>query len=500
MIKVDTKKKIFIIQQRGWAINIGKSLAYKFKNLGYKIGTVTFKKTTHKLIQKRSEQYEFIINHDAILENPHKYLDNTDITLGEICDELGVESIWPLVQSLRNHVKSYKKKYYYGFSQNVKDEEIIIYIKAIHKLIRKIIDEFNPSIIISPNFVGYFHISLNLYCQKKNIPMIGITDTKVEGLLTFTNNYLETTGEFVNILKNLNFKNGSLDKAETFINKEREKLNRTFAYGFARPKSLISNLKELIKRVTIGLIKRNYNYTLGPTTDNAGVFYAFRDFYFKYYNSYKNKRIKYYDIEKIDKIIFCPLKFQPEASIDVIAWAFNNQIETIRQIAMRLPDDYTLVVKDHPAMNSFRSPSYLKKIYNTANVKLISPNTKIDVIFERSDIIIGTSCTMFFEAAIYGKKVIQLNDSAFTKYLPNVEIVENLNTLTTKIKNLLETKLDISSHNYHSVLVQYIAAAYSIGFNENYIGVWERNEKSNEEKIFEIFKEELDRLTNNTND
>ncbi len=500
MTKIDRKKRIFIIQQRGWAINIGKSLAGNFKNLGYQIGTVTFKKTTHKLITESSNKYEFIINHDTILENPQKYLNNTDITLAEICNELGIESIWPLVQSLRNHVKSYKQKYYYGFSQNVKDEDIIIYIKAIHKLVRKIIDEFNPSIVISPNFVGYFHISLNLYCQKQHIPMIGITDTKVDGLLTFTNNYLETTGEFVNILNNLRFKEGSLDKAEKFIKKEREKLNRTFAYGFARPKSLISNFKELIRGVMVGLIKRNYNPTLGPTTDNAGVFYPFRDFYFKYYNSYKNKRIQYYDIEKIDKIIFCPLKFQPEASIDVIAWAFNNQIETIRQIAMRLPDDYTLVVKDHPSMLSFRSPSYLKKIYNTANVKLISPNTKIDLIFERSDIIIGTSCTMFFEAAIYGKKVIQLNDSGFTKYLPNVQIVQNLDILTNKINNLLETKLDPKSQNYHSSLLNYIAAAYSIGFNENYIGVWERNEKPNERKIFEIFKKEVDRVKKNTND
>ncbi len=411
----------------------------------------------------------------------------------EVCDDLGVDSIWPLVQSLRNHVKSYKKKYFYGYTQNISDEKIVLYIKAVHKLTRYLVDNFKPKIVISPNFVGYFHISLNIYCKKNKITMLGITDTKVEGLLTFTDHYLEKTGEFVNIIKSENFSDEAIEKAEKYITNERKKLNRTFAFGFARPKTLYSNVKELIKKIIISLIKRNYNPTLGPTTDNAGIFYSLRDFYYKYYNSYKNKKIKYYDIKKINKIIFYPLKFQPEASIDVLAWEFNNQIETIRQIAMRLPDDYTLVVKDHPSMLSFRSPSYLEKILKTANVKLISSDTPIDYIFERSDIIIGSTCTMFFEAAIFGKNVIQLGDSGFTKYLPNITIIKNLDDLSQLIKRLVNNKIDYNNENYHKLLKNYISAAYTIGFNENYVGIWERNEAPDNNKIFKIFKNELER-------
>jgi len=54
------------------------------------------------------------------------------------------------------------------------------------------------------------------------------------------------------------------------------------------------------------------------------------------------------------------LQFQPEASIDVMAPFFSNQIETARQIAMSMPDDYVLVTKEHPAMVELRPPSYLE--------------------------------------------------------------------------------------------------------------------------------------------
>ena len=59
-----------------------------------------------------------------------------------------------------------------------------------------------------------------------------------------------------------------------------------------------------------------------------------------------------------------PLQFQPEESIDVQAPRFNNMIELARQVAMSLPGDMTLIVKDHPGMFGFRNPKYLNKIKN----------------------------------------------------------------------------------------------------------------------------------------
>ena len=64
-------------------------------------------------------------------------------------------------------------------------------------------------------------------------------------------------------------------------------------------------------------------------------------------------------IEKIIMLI-CLYNFNSEASIDIQSFKFSNQIETARQIAMRLPNKMCLYVKDHPLMFGFRKNLILK--------------------------------------------------------------------------------------------------------------------------------------------
>ena len=180
-------KKILIFQQRGWSISIGHFLAKKLQAEGCKLAALTFKKTAHEFLLNQPEvKYDLIINDDEIMENPKAYLRkdsayaNRDYSLKEICRELGVDSIWPIISTLRNHVKSYKDKYYYSFRQNVPDEEIIDYVKAVYKYIKIFFNEFNPDIIITPNFAALPHIMFNLYAKRKGVKMIGITDCKIK--------------------------------------------------------------------------------------------------------------------------------------------------------------------------------------------------------------------------------------------------------------------------------------------------------------------------------
>src|SRR3989344_3597300 len=96
-----------------------------------------------------------------------------------------------------------------------------------------------------------------------------------------------------------------------------------------------------------------------------------RDHYAKKWYRYCADRFPYHALDSIKKYVYFPLQFQPEEAIDVTAPFFNNQIETARLVAQSLPDDFTLVVKDHPDMAELRSPSYLQKIARTPNVKLV---------------------------------------------------------------------------------------------------------------------------------
>lgn len=148
-------KKILIFQQRRWGENIGHFLAKKLQDEGAILAALTIRKKTYEFVMKQKEvQYEEVIDSDFIKVNPKKFLAGDIITLEEVCRELGIYTIWPLVQSARNHVRSYQDKFYYGFKQNFSDDEIIDYVKAIYKNIKKVFHTFKPDLIITPNFVA----------------------------------------------------------------------------------------------------------------------------------------------------------------------------------------------------------------------------------------------------------------------------------------------------------------------------------------------------------
>ena len=175
-------KRIFIFQQRGWAITVGQFLAKHLQEEGAILGALTIKPTTHEFITNQKEvRYEMIVSNDEIKSNPKKYLNGDTYPLSEICEALGVDSIWPIVGSARNHVHSYKDKYYYGFKQNVSDEEIVDYVMATYKSIRRVFNDFKPDVILSPTYGSIPHLMFNLMGKKTGIPMLVLTDAKVRG-------------------------------------------------------------------------------------------------------------------------------------------------------------------------------------------------------------------------------------------------------------------------------------------------------------------------------
>lgn len=497
-------KKILILQQRGWGINIGHYLASQLQNEGCRLASWTFKKTTHEFITKNdSVKYDLILNNDQIMEKPESFLNNDDYSLEEICNSLKISTIWPYVYSLRNHVKSYPYKYYYGFRQNISDENIILYIKAIYKCILIFFNEFKPDLIISPNFVALPHIMMNLYARVHGIRMMGMTDCKVRGINIVTTSFQDNEGPFFDRFRELSEKNldsPNRDKAKCYMQQFRKEFIQPDYTDSNRNKNkinLLSKIKHEIRpfyHSAKWILNKNANRLSGFTTtiDYKSPKYILRDHYCTRRYCKFMDHFQYYPFKKLQRYAYFPLQFQPEASIDVAAPYYNNQIEAARLVAMSLPDDYTLVVKEHPAMVGFRPPSYIKKIALTPNVKLIDYRIPSDKVIQNSDIIISPNSTSLMEAAFYWKPAIQLGNLGTTLLLPNVFKHTDFTTLSFKIKQLLS--IEMKNHQYEKELENYITAAYDAGFNEDYINIWEKGRKENLEKLWLFFKSNINKL------
>ncbi len=498
-------KKILIFQQRGWAISIGHFLAKKLQDEGSKLAALTLKKTTHEfIIDQLDVKYSQIINVDDVLEYPEKYLGDEKITFTDICRELNIDSLWPLIYSDRLLVRSYGEKYYYSYQQNVTDEFIALYIKAYYKVIRDLIKTFEPNLIIMAGFIYEGHVLLGLLGDKYNIPTVSIADAKVPGYDMFVQDYMVHVGPLISRANELN--SGLVDSAN-------RKKARQFIIDFEKkfqvpiPIETPVSKENILKKIrhelrplrliyewyTKNSARANYIKTIGPSIDYRPPKIILRDhFCRKKYLRFANN-FPYYPFDNVGKFVFFPLQVTPEMSADLICPIFNNQIEIARQLAMSLPDDYTLVVKEHPAMVGLRTPTYLEKVARTANVKLIDYRISSEKVLKRADLLIANYSTTLFEAALCRKPSIMLGDSGIFKLLPNVIKHSDMGTMTLAIKNALS--LDTSSLEYERRLENYIAAVYDIGFDFKYQKAWERGGEDLEQ-FWRLYRKEIERVLN----
>jgi len=495
-------KKILIFAQRGWGVRIGHFLARKIVAEGGRAAALTLKRSTHKfLLNQKDVNYDLLVNNDAIMDDPLKFLVDDDYSLAKICRDLNIDSVWPLVYTQRQLVRSYKDKFYYGYKQNVPDEIIVAYIKAIYKNIKNIFASFAPDLIIAPNFGDLLHIMFCLYAKKRGVKMMTVTECKVKGVCIFSYNYNDDEGPFFNRVDELNrgeVKSDNRARAKEYLAAFRKKfIAPDQAFPTRQATNFFKKIKAELKpyyQIYQWLAHRQINHLplLGITTDYRPPRIILRDHYArKRYERYM-RRLNYYSLENLSKIVYFPLQFQPEVTIDVLAPFFSNQIEVARQIAMSLPDDYTLVVKEHPEMVGLRPPSYIEKIMRTPNIKMIDYRVKSEEILKRADLLVSINGTSLAEAAFYGKKGIQLGNLGITKKLPNVTTHTHLPSLAEKIKQVLSSEVDPAYYEWK--MENYVAAAYDTGFEFNYWGVWDRSDKIDMTPLWQAFRQEIIRV------
>jgi hypothetical protein len=117
------------------------------------------------------------------------------------------------------------------------------------------------------------------------------------------------------------------------------------------------------------------------------------------------------------KFIFYPLQYTPESSINVPAPYFIDQMRIIDAIRMEMPNNYQLVVKEHPACIYVRDSSFTKALLKKAGVVVANYELNTQEIILRAGLTISVTGTAAFEAFLYGKASIVMAPTFFSKLL-----------------------------------------------------------------------------------
>jgi hypothetical protein len=155
-----------------------------------------------------------------------------------------------------------------------------------------------------------------------------------------------------------------------------------------------------------------------------------------------------------DKFFLYPLHFHPEASTSVYAKNFDDELATIRNIAMNLPLGYQLYVKEHTAALGIRPLAFYKMLKNIPNIKVVSHDVNTKELIKKSMGVITLTSTVGYEAVLLGKPVI-LFGRVFYESAPNVYRVFTWNELFSICKELLSNQSSPSIEARTNFLASY---------------------------------------------
>jgi hypothetical protein len=146
-------------------------------------------------------------------------------------------------------------------------------------------------------------------------------------------------------------------------------------------------------------------------------------------NVYRKLKVKlvaryYLEADPQDRFFLYPLHFHPEASTSILAGAYLNEYEVIRNIAFNLPQGTMLYVKDHLSAFAFPALEFYKKLASLPNVKILTPFAPTKKLIKSAEAIITLTSTVGYEALLLDKKVY-LFGSVFYEFHPDVIRIEN---------------------------------------------------------------------------
>ena len=501
-------KKILFILQRNHGFKEFPTVERLYK-AGAKLSTFVFKETCEKMVSTQNKvKFESILKHSYIEENAKKIVNNNKYTFENFREDYDISSIYKHASSLRRKVTSYEKKYPFAFEQSATDQEIEDYILAFGFELKKFFYDFKPDICIGYIWGSIGYLMLEKLCNKEKVPYYNHSDTKIDDVSAFFYNTTHSKSFFHQKIKDLNDKkiiSKNKLKAKNYI---QDYLSSATKQGFNNLTNLLvepevldkkifnfTDIKILLRNLYHTSRKKNIKYKPKDGSDQSSFFYDIRDYIFKQKNIFEVSKIKFDKLEDIDNFVYMPLGLYPETQLGMLNNVYDNQLNTARILARFLPNNLKLVVKDHPRAFTKNSKSFLLKLQNSPNVKLIDHKTASDEIYKKMKYLVSYCGTSIFEACMHKKPALQIGTLGVMNDLPNFYLLNDITKVEHVISEIDHNFIEYSkSQNYEDKLINYISAAYDVGFSTSIYESKVQENKEYQEYMYKVHLREIKKI------
>lgn len=356
-------------------------------------------------------------------------------------------------QELTRH---YHYRYFWKYVNDVQQTNWLI---LNYKNVEKVLDDFNPDVVVSCDNEELGYCVLREVCYYKKIPFVGIDYPRYDIYKIFSydlglhiNEYLKE--RYNNYILNSHVLKEELGYIMHFREKETimHEMYKDDAVGTSqyKPDPLIKSVKNFIKLLLL-LFKQDVIAKNASIKSSNPVLYPSSGGYIKYFahmlvlKQMLMRKNRYFH-QPIDgeKYVYMPLHLIPEATTFSLSPFYVNELTIIEAVSKSLPAGWKLYVKEHQSMLGERSLEFYKKVNRLPNVKMVQLNYYTDPKpwILKSQGVITISGTTAYEAALLGKQSVVFSDVSFSLIdgVNRIRSFEDLPEALARFKNSLHNE------------------------------------------------------------
>ncbi|PCH67682.1 MAG: hypothetical protein COC01_05210 [Bacteroidetes bacterium] len=351
------------------------------------------------------------------------------------------------------------------FIHNKDQDYIISQISFFIYAWEEIILKYTPKFVVTETVTGIWNYILFALCQKHNICFLGFSRTKITNRYYYTRDIYGHFPEMYNKYKQLQHRDLTGNELNTVLDYIKGYKNKPAIPVYMKTTSLPPSIKRSFNpyRVGVNIIKdlmqrfisKHHDYTLS---------YRLKAQYFEWQRLYRVNYTKLFKVFKQpgynQKYILYPVHYQPEATVEIWASYYSNQLETIIKLAKSIPIDHMLYVKEHRAVLGSKPITFYKNLKKMPNVRLISPSADITELIKNAKAIAILTGTVGLEAIFWNKPVI-IFGQVFFDFYPFLIKVDHIENLPNLIKKAIEQRIDENDERKMKFLYSYITSGYS---------------------------------------
>lgn len=138
-----------------------------------------------------------------------------------------------------------------------------------------------------------------------------------------------------------------------------------------------------------------------------------------------------------EKFLLYPLHFHPEASTSILAGAYLDEYEVIRNIAFSLPQGIWLHVKDHVSAWAYPDTDFYRRLKALPNLRLLAPEAPTKQLIRQAQAVITLTSTVGYEALLLHKPVF-LFGRVFYEFHQGVTRIADIGNLWQTLRHGLQ--------------------------------------------------------------